>query len=115
MEITKEHKCYNRVQGCLYAADKDWCDFVVWTLRDMHSCKIPTDAAWWPTIDVLHNLYSEHLLPNWYKCLITWEFSTPGLNVNPSDRGETPSHLATQLSVDFNVQLYGQISTPGMK
>ena len=49
------------------------------------------------------------------KGLITFEFSTPGLNFNPFDRGETPSHLATQSFVDFNFQLYGQISTLGLK
>ena len=66
LEINKEHNYYQQIQGCLYAADTDWCDFVVWTLRDMHICKIPKDAAWLCNIEILEKFYFEHLLPNCY-------------------------------------------------
>lgn len=58
-------KTTTRLLQCqLYCTNRDWCDFVLQTEKDMHIERIHKDTSWWATIlDKLEAFYFSALLP----------------------------------------------------
>jgi len=46
LKLIEMHEYYHQIQGELYATDAPWCDFVVWTPKDMHIERIYPDETW---------------------------------------------------------------------
>ena len=63
LNLLKTHEYYHQIQGELYATDAPWCDFVVWTVKDMHIQTIYPDYKWRRTeIPRLISFYAENIL-----------------------------------------------------
>lgn len=62
--LKKGHDYHYQIQCQLYCADKDWCDFVVRTEKDMHVERIHRDREWWSIqLDKCKKFYFSSLLP----------------------------------------------------
>ena len=52
------HDYYYQIQCKLYCADKEWCDFIVRTNKDMHIERIVRDRKWWDSqMEKCHKFY----------------------------------------------------------
>ena len=59
-----QHDYYFQVQCQLYCSEKEWCDFVVRTERDMHVQRIYRDRMWWnKQLPKFKIFYDSALLP----------------------------------------------------
>ena len=47
LSLNKKHHYYFQVQAQIFICDVDYCDFVVWTMRDIHIERIGPDVALW--------------------------------------------------------------------
>ena len=62
--LKHRHDYYYQVQSQLYCADKEWCNFIVRTSKDMHVERIYRDKEWWDLqMDKCHYFYFSALLP----------------------------------------------------
>ena len=62
--LKHRHDYYFQVQCQLYCADKNWCDFVVRTNKDIHIERIYRDRKWWGVqLAKLRKFYFSALLP----------------------------------------------------
>jgi len=62
LRLLETHEYYHQIQGELYATDAPWCDFVVWTPKDMHIERIYPDEKWQRTqIPRLVSFYFENI------------------------------------------------------
>ena len=55
-QLKRRHDYYFQVQCQLYCDNKQWCDFVVRTEKDMFTERILFDANWWEERTVLYNI-----------------------------------------------------------
>lgn len=63
-KLKRRHDYYFQIQCQLYCTNRDWCDFVVRTEKDMHVERIRCDNSWWTSnIDKLKTFYFSALLP----------------------------------------------------
>ena len=49
-KLKLNHKYYTQVQGLLGVTGARWCDFVVYTSKDMSNERIPFDEEYWKTL-----------------------------------------------------------------
>lgn len=64
IHLKKSHDYYYQVQGALAIAKVEWCDFVVWTTKDMHTERIIFDQSFWNTCYLrLKTVYLSYILP----------------------------------------------------
>lgn len=62
--LKHRHDYYYQVQCQLYCTDKNWCDFVLRTNKDIHIERINRDVKWWDTqLPKLRKFYFSSLLP----------------------------------------------------
>lgn len=63
-QLKHGHDYYYQVQCQLYCTDKEWCDFIVRTEKDIHIERIGRDRKWWDVqMDKCFNFYFSALLP----------------------------------------------------
>ncbi len=63
-QLKKKHDYYYQIQCQLYCTNKEWCDFVVRTEKEMHIERIYRDRKWWDQqIPKLNAFYQDALLP----------------------------------------------------
>ena len=61
--LKRKHDYYYQVQCQLYCADKEWCDFVLRTQKELHIERIRRDHSWWnEQIHKLKTFYFNALL-----------------------------------------------------
>jgi len=64
-KLKRNHNYYYQIQGCLYLLNMNWCDFVVWTEKDIHIERINRDQPFIDSmIPKLAELYCRFLLPS---------------------------------------------------
>lgn len=62
--LKRRHDYFFQVQCQLYCVDKDWCDFVLRTNKDIYVERIYRDRRWWDAqIEKLRKFYFNALLP----------------------------------------------------
>ena len=62
--LKREHKYYAQVQGQLALGERPWCDFVVYTLKDIHVQRIFFNEEYWNSIlPKLVLFYDKCILP----------------------------------------------------
>ena len=62
--LKKGHDYYYQVQCQLYCCDREWCDFVVRTEKELHVERILRNTGWWNTqLEKLKAFYFQALLP----------------------------------------------------
>ena len=62
--LKKKHDYFYQVQCQMYCVNKEWCDFVVQTEKDMHIERIYRDREWWnKQLPKLKSFYDNSLLP----------------------------------------------------
>ena len=62
--LKHDHDYYYQIQCQLYCADKELCDFIVRTNKDMHIERIVRDRKWWDSqMEKCHKFYFSALLP----------------------------------------------------
>ena len=63
-KLKQRHDYYYQVQCQLYCDNKDWCDFVVRTEKELHVERFYRNVEWWgEQIPKLRTFYFEALLP----------------------------------------------------
>lgn len=63
-KLNRRHDYYYQIQCQLYCVDRDWCDFVLRTDKDIHIESIYRDKAWWDEqLPALEKFYFNALLP----------------------------------------------------
>ena len=63
-KLKKKHDYYYQVQCQLYCVDRDWCDFVLRTGRELHIERVFRDCTWWDAqMSKLQTFYFTALLP----------------------------------------------------
>lgn len=64
LKINPKHHYYSQIQGCLHAANRDWCDFVVWTTKDVLIIRVLRDFEWATChLSVIEQFYYYQFLP----------------------------------------------------
>ena len=65
IHLKKNHNYYYQVQGQMAILNLPWCDFVVWTLKDIHVERIFFDETFWTKqcYPKLHDFYYGIILP----------------------------------------------------
>lgn len=62
--LKKRQDYFFQIQCQLYCEDKEWCDFVVRTEKELHIQRIFRERDWWQEqIPKLHSFYFKALLP----------------------------------------------------
>ena len=62
--LKRGHNYYYQIQCQLYCCDKQWCDFVVRTEKELHVERIWRNQEWWQIqLAKLRSFYFEALLP----------------------------------------------------
>ena len=62
--LKRRHNYHYQIQCQLYCTNREWCDFVVRTDKDMHVERIRRDGSWWTSnIEKLQTFYFSSLLP----------------------------------------------------
>ena len=62
--LKRRHDYYYQIQCQLYCVDREWCDFVLRTDKDLHIERIDRDSTWWKgQLPKLHTFYFDALLP----------------------------------------------------
>lgn len=65
LTLDKSHNYHYQIQGCMFALDADWCDFVLWTGVDMHLERIQRDQGFIDDVVLrLSEFYVRFLLPS---------------------------------------------------
>ena len=63
-KLKRRHDYYFQVQCQLYCDDKEWCDFVLRTDKDIHVERIQRDREWWEDqMPKLKKFYFDAMLP----------------------------------------------------
>ena len=66
-KLKQQHNYYYQIQWQLYCDNKDWCDFVVRTEKEIHVERIFRKTRWWDEqIPKLRVFYFEALLPEFF-------------------------------------------------
>lgn len=65
IKLKQKHAYYFQVQGTMATLKLQWCDFVVFTSKDLHVERIYYDQTLWETVMIpeLINFYFQHVLP----------------------------------------------------
>ena len=63
--LRKNHNYYYQVQGAMAVTHRSWCDFVVWTPRDIYIERIRADPDFWSQkmLPKLERFYMNAILP----------------------------------------------------
>ena len=62
--LKRKHDYYFQIQCQLYCENRDWCDFVLRTNKELHVERIPRDSIWWKQhVPKLQSFYFDALLP----------------------------------------------------
>ena len=62
--LKRQHDYYYQVQCQLYCTERNWCDFVLRTNKDMHVERIYREKEWWDRqLPKLKKFYFESMLP----------------------------------------------------
>ena len=64
--LKKNHNYYYQVQGAMATLNLQWCDFVVFTNKDLHVQRIYFDNVLWENVMVpeLTTFYFQYVLPD---------------------------------------------------
>ena len=63
-KLKRKHEYFYQIQCRLYCVNKDWCDFVVRTEKDLHVERVYRDREWWSEqLPKLKLFYYDALLP----------------------------------------------------
>ena len=63
-QLKQRHDYYYQIQCQLYCVDREWCDFVLKTNKDIHIERIYRDRNWWGLQqEKLRTFYFDALLP----------------------------------------------------
>uniref|UniRef100_A0A1X7U1U0 Uncharacterized protein n=1 Tax=Amphimedon queenslandica TaxID=400682 RepID=A0A1X7U1U0_AMPQE len=63
IHLKKSQDYYYQVQGALAITKVEWCDFVVWTTKDMHIKRIIFNQSFWNTCYLrLKTVYLSYIL-----------------------------------------------------
>ena len=63
-KLKRKHEYFYQIQCQLYCVNKDWCDFVVRTEKDLHVERVYQDREWWSEqLPKLKLFYYDALLP----------------------------------------------------
>ena len=67
-KLKVSHQYYYQVQFQLYVSEFEWCDFVVWSPKELYIERIRRNAHFFdpPVIDKLPTFYFDHLLPAFF-------------------------------------------------
>ena len=64
LRLKKTHAYFYQVQGQLAVMNLPWCDFVLWTPKELHVERIQADPAFWrEVLPKLEKFYDTALLP----------------------------------------------------
>jgi hypothetical protein len=64
IHLKRTHYYYYQIQGSMAIVGVEWCDFIVWTTRDMHIERIYFDHTFWTLcFQQLQTIYMNHILP----------------------------------------------------
>ena len=64
LKLKRKHDYYYQIQCQLYCTDRNWCDFVLRTNKDIHIERIYRDSRWWGIqLAKLRKFYFQALLP----------------------------------------------------
>ena len=89
IQLKKNHNYYYQIQGAMAIAKVDWCDFIVWTTKDMYIERVKFDERFWnKCFSKLTSVYSSFILP---------EIIYPRIPLN-LDIIEYPPHLILSTS-----------------
>ena len=62
--LKRRHDYYFQIQCQLYCENREWCDFVIRTEKELHVERIPRNKSWWKDqLLKLHAFYFKALLP----------------------------------------------------
>ena len=62
--LKQRHNYYYQIQCQLYCDQRDWCDFVLHTEKELHVERIHFNSTWWKQqLPKLKQFYFEALLP----------------------------------------------------
>ena len=64
LHLSPTHKYYHQVQVQLFVTKAEHCDFVVWSLSQVHIERIFPDSSYLSNIDKLRTFYFSHMLPH---------------------------------------------------
>ena len=63
-QLKNKHDYYFQIQCQLYCVDREWCDFVLTTEKDIHVERIRRDRKWWDEkLVLLRRFYFDAVLP----------------------------------------------------
>lgn len=97
LQLSHDHAYYHQVQGQLTICEKEYCDFVCWTLCGMHTEQIVLDPMYLSTIKPkLDAFFVKALLP----LLLTGK-SVPDLRASLSSRPSADSNLDPALAPTY--------------
>ena len=97
--LRKKHNYYYQIQGQLAILKVDWCDFIMWTLKDFNVERIYFDSEFWTTkcLPPLKPFYYNVMLPELiYPC----HPQTPH-NYKCSNSMTTPHFHTTNLTTPY--------------
>ena len=62
--LKRNHQYYYQIQGSMAIVGVEWCDFIVWTTKDMSVERIAFDSTFWTTcVHQLQFIYQTYVLP----------------------------------------------------
>ena len=73
LTLQSSHQYYCQVMGTLFCTGREWCDFVVWTYKDMKIIRIPRDNDFIADMLVkLHEFYDNFFRKALLKMYFYW-------------------------------------------
>ena len=88
LELAKDHAYFYQVQAQIHLSEKQYCDFVLWTKKDLYVERIrPNEEFWKTTTEKAKEFFIQGVLPE----MIAKAFSTPKQAVSSSITGQSIS------------------------
>lgn len=73
LQLKKDHPYYKQVQMQIFVTDAEYCDFVVWTLKDCVVLRVAPDPQLWSALLKKAQQFFECVcLPELVSCYFTW-------------------------------------------
>ena len=64
IHLRRNHHYFYQIQGSMAVVGVEWCDFIVWTTKDLTIERIKFDSTFWrDKFKLLHSAYISYILP----------------------------------------------------